>query len=170
MRKNRSCYYFAKLFCCTALLLSSCSITSTDKPKSISSEPKAPSWAIETISENPYVYRISQEAMPTSFYFYTVIENCSPKLSPAKAVSTRQLLVGLSNIRVGQQLDLEIANQHFLRSQIQADLEQQHLQLVVYTAQSENCLSDYAFWWRESGQQVQDILANLDQFMQRQIG
>ncbi len=137
-----------------AISLTSCSIFFSDSsdPQHLSlSVASDQNWSIESIQENPALYRLtSRELDSTDSYYLTSIKDCSFNKPISTQVTTRQLLVGLTNIHIRHQEKLELGQTPLLISILEADLDSEPLLMACYTVQQGNCITDVVVWSAET--------------------
>lgn len=91
----------------------------------------------------------------------TAIKECEQKKIPSPLVATRQLLVGLKDIRIESQENTTVADRPALRTQVKARLEEHPLDLLTYTLSYDNCVYDFVLW-RSAPGTGQDSAHTLD--------
>lgn len=76
----------------------------------------------------------------------TAIKDCENKKSRSALVSTRQLLVGMKDIKIVSQNEISLNDTHALRTHVRARLENHALDLLTYTVPDQSCLFDFVLW------------------------
>ena len=136
------------------LLLQSCSIfrpstsgsLALPQPRSGEENP----LYLEVLPGSARVYRLRDSA--GAEMYLTAIRSCAvTKERTSAAATTRQLIVGLENLRILNQQPVRIAQQEVLVSSLQASLEQTPLKIECYTLRRGKCTLDLAAWSMTDG-------------------
>lgn len=140
-----STQYLARLLLGTSvvLALASCSLFSSPSSTSLHlHEIDGAGW--KEVQSSPYVYEIANGDSGSTFM--TAIKDCDQKKSLTPAVASRQLLVGLKDIRIEIQEQTTVADIPAVRTQVRARLEDQSLDLLTYTVPHDTCVYDFVLW------------------------
>jgi hypothetical protein len=138
-------HYLSQLLLGTSVLfaLSSCSLFSGPSSTSLALDGDGDAgW--KEIQQSPYVYEVSDGDAGKAYI--TAIKECEKKKAVSPIVAARQLLVGLKDIRIVSQDQLNVADLPALRSHITARLEEHPLDLLTYTVPHKDCVYDIVLW------------------------
>ena len=140
-----SVHYLSRLLQGTSILfaLSSCALFSGPSSTSLPLQ-NADTAGWKELQTSPYVYEISNGSSGSTFL--TAIKECEQKKQISPLVATRQLLVGLKEIRIESQETTTVAKIPTLRTQVRARLEDRPLDLLTYTLSHERCVYDFVLW------------------------
>lgn len=151
----------------SGLFLTSCSIfrgsSSTSLPLPVLETQS--SLSFERITQNSNLYQLLDDQRPIGI-FLTSIQDCSFEKPTPSAVTTRQLLVGLTEIKLEKQEKIHFGDMAALRSIITAKLDTNLLRIVCFTVQKESCITDLVLWSTLDGEQrhAAPFEAKLNQF------
>lgn len=152
----------ATLITSVALLTISCSILSFGSSDPVAlklpREIDTGTWQIEKLGDTPPLYHINSEAFTNTGYYFTSIQDCRQSHSSSAEVTTRQLLVGLSDIRIAKQRHVEINAQPVLFSELEARLDSQPLRIACYSIKDQSCVTDMVLWGDQSNELPEDEL------------
>ena len=148
-------YYVPRFVCCTAYILAlcSCSISNPIKANSLVL-PKGPldsqsSYYLEEIDQDPYLYKIIDHSgnAQTPPSFVTAVKQCGGVgRTTSTTATTRQLLVGLSDISIKRQAPLVVAQNKVLFSLLQARLDNKDLTVLSFSSRDDHCVTDLVAW------------------------
>lgn len=146
--------------------LTSCSIFSGNK---IDSLPVSPidGVTLSEVSEDPFLYKLAvTDGDNSRDLFLTRIQECGVKDSTPSVATTRQLLVGFSNIDLRSQDYVPLNGRNILRSNLSAKLDDKPVSLTCYTVRDSGCVQDVLFWSFLDEKSDDKSLQNLDNVAQ----
>lgn len=191
-------HYFAKWFGCTASIiklipcvaafavLSACALTKDSAVETLSLPADQLSialsdaagqrwpagWQVEQIDNNPYLYKIrpGKSSFEHGPAFATAIKDCDAPKSAGADATTRQLLVGMTDIEILHEEDFAYDNNRIFYKQIAAVLDDTPLKLLTFTARNGRCVQDAVIWSDDVGSgSLIDRLSKLDNTEIRKI-
>lgn len=138
-------------------------VPDSDPTESIpfSTEPtSAANCVVSSLSSRPFVYRCTVTVPGTdtpSDLFATIVRDCSIPEKFTTQATTRQLLIGLTDITVVKQSGVDIATHRALLSLVRAQLDATPVALATITRREQvtsgvACISDLIVWrsWEEN--------------------
>lgn len=93
---------------------------------------------------SPYIYKLTTEGAGNAFV--TAIRNCDINKKASAASLWRQLLVGMKEIQVDRQEQVELGGSPALLSVFRASIDGVAVRLACYTTATERCVTDYVIW------------------------
>lgn len=150
---HRRSYYLAVIIAGTSALLSlsSCSLFSAASSSSLALEslPAESGW--KEIRADPFVY---ENSLSSSRVFLTAVKDCQKSKRRSPVMAARQLLVGLRDIRIVEQDEVQLADRTALRTRISAKFESNPLDLVTFTMTQSDCVYDFVLWQNRTPDQA----------------
>jgi hypothetical protein len=133
--------------CVVVLSSLGCSVSITDSSRSLPLSSSALSRAsscqpVETMEE-AIVYGCKEGGLDV---FLTVVQDCDVKEKFSHRATTRQLLVGLSSLRVLSQEAVPIGSGKALRSVVAGILDVDPIYLSTFTLRNGSCVTDVVVW------------------------
>lgn len=135
-----------------ALLVSSCSLLGNTTVESVTlpANPSLEQISFEQISSSPNLYRKRGTSINGEYSVYmTAIKQCEVAEALSSIATTRQLLVGLRDIKVERQESTHLAGNRALLSVLDATLDGVPLKIALYTLRDQDCVTDYVIWLSE---------------------
>ena len=105
-------------------------------------------WDIKKIDEDPFIYQI-RVAEEDEFFlpaYATALKECKLKKSADSASTTRQLMVGLKNIKILREENFLYADKRVFFKHFAAELDEHSLHLLSFSARENDCVFDTVIW------------------------
>jgi hypothetical protein len=90
-----------------------------------------------------YVYRCDTKDEPL---FVTTMRQCGVPDKLSYQATTRQLLVGITNLELLNQAPVTLTSAKALRSIVRGMLDADHILVATFTRRSEDCITDIVIW------------------------
>lgn len=108
--------------------------------------PQSAPFPLEEVSKDPRVYRIKDPSLGEKKVFFTVIKECPVKEDRTLFATTRSLFIGLEQLNIFRQSELQFENLLLLKSEATAVVEGNRISLLVFSERTQDCVRDLLVW------------------------
>jgi hypothetical protein len=127
--------------------VTACSLPIGDTSESFPLAPttlrQIPDCAALPEQRNPTIYRCTGTASPM---FITIVKDCSVSEKFSHRATTRQLLVGITNLKVLNQEPVSLGGSKALRSVVEGSLDVDSVLISTFTVRHDSCVTDLVVW------------------------
>ena len=130
-----------------AVTVTSCSLQAANTSESFPLAPttltQIPDCSAVAEQRNPTIYRCAGASAPM---FVTVVKDCGVSEKFSHRATTRQLLVGITNLKVLNQEAVNLGSSKALRSVVEGTLDVDPILISTFTVRHDSCVTDLVVW------------------------